>query len=289
MAVSGTSKFLYQELGMERITRVLDVGANPINPAPYSKLLENGGCELFGFEPQKDAYDKLMQEPVTNRTYFNQAVGSGKDKSLYVTLHEGFTSLFKPYRPSLDFLGRFGRSMCIVDEVKLDLVGLDAIDALPLIDLLKIDVQGAEVDIIKTGTRTLADCCAIIVEVRFLRLYENEPMFGDLDVFLRDKGFILHKMLPMKLVMINNSQSSKLRPRRAGSQLIDGDAVYIRDLTHLDDISNDQLKHLAICAACVFESYDLALYAIDQLIARDVVGQNVADRFVDHIPQAIRM
>lgn len=280
--------FLSEELKLSRKTRVLDVGANPLNRPPYADLLDHGQCELFGFEPQKDAFEKLQAEPKENRTYFNVAVGNGGHKTLNVTSYDGFTSLFKPYRPTLRYLGRFVRHMRVVDQIGLDLVRLDDLDQLPLVDLLKIDVQGAEKDIIQSGAQKLQNCVAIILETRFLRLYHHEPMIGEMDVFLRDLGFILHKFIAPKSVMIRTSQDGRLRPRRAGSQLLDGDAVYIRDLSKGADISDDALKHLAMCAASVFESYDLALSLMDTLVARGAVSGTVPERFLAYVPEELK-
>lgn len=46
---------LLAELAPERPTTIVDVGANPINEAPYSGLLQAGGCHVIGFEPQAEA------------------------------------------------------------------------------------------------------------------------------------------------------------------------------------------------------------------------------------------
>lgn len=280
--------FLCDELKLAHVTRVLDVGANPLDRPPYADLLDQGKCQLFGFEPQKEAFDKLQAEPQENRIYFNAAVGSGGRKTLNITSFDGFTSLFEPHRPTLHYLGRYGRHMRVVDRVDLDLVRLDDLDDLPMIDLLKIDVQGAEKDVIKSGSNKLAKCGAIILETRYLRLYRDEPMIGDMDKFLRKQGFILHKFIAPKSVMINNSQSHNLRPRRAASQLIDGDAVYIRDLTRPETVSIDEMKHLALCAACVFDSYDLALSLIDTMAAKGAVSDTLAERFMAYVPAELK-
>ena len=45
-----------------------------------------------------------------------------------------------------------------------------------------------------------------------------------------------------------------------GSQLVDGDVVYIKDITALHSFSDDQLKHLALFADGAFNSIDLVLF-----------------------------
>lgn len=47
-------------LRAERLTAVVDIGANPIDgEPPYKKMLAKRLCTLVGFEPQADALAKL--------------------------------------------------------------------------------------------------------------------------------------------------------------------------------------------------------------------------------------
>jgi hypothetical protein len=65
---------------------------------------------------------------------------------------------------------------------------------LPPPDLLKLDVQGAELQILQGGTRTLGHAKAIIAEVSFVELYEGQSSFSDLCAFLQAHGFTLHAL-----------------------------------------------------------------------------------------------
>ena len=60
----------------------------------------------------------------------------------------------------------------------------------PKIDLLKIDVQGAELDLLLGAKKTLNKKLNILIEIHFLRSYENSPLFCDINSFLSKKGFI---------------------------------------------------------------------------------------------------
>jgi FkbM family methyltransferase len=63
--------------------------------------------------------------------------------------------------------------------------GIDTIDA------IKLDTQGSELDILKGAERALQHCKLIVIEVEFNALYEGQPLFCDVDRFLRDRGFVL--------------------------------------------------------------------------------------------------
>lgn len=56
-------------------------------------------------------------------------------------------------------------------------------------DVLKLDLQGYELEALRGCGDLLGECQAIVVEVSFIRYYENQPLFADIDRFLRDSGF----------------------------------------------------------------------------------------------------
>ena len=59
---------LLAALAPARKTAVVDVGANPINEAPYAALLRMGGCHVTGFEPQADAFAALQKTITPDET-----------------------------------------------------------------------------------------------------------------------------------------------------------------------------------------------------------------------------
>ena len=67
---------LLATLKPERKTRVADIGANPVHVPAYQFLLDQGGCEVIGFEPDPRAFKELQeQKNGSNETYLPFAVG----------------------------------------------------------------------------------------------------------------------------------------------------------------------------------------------------------------------
>lgn len=271
-------RHLLDSVQTERLTRVADIGANPKGRPPYAGLLAMGGCEVWGFEPQAEAYDKLIAAAGPTERYVNSAVGDGSSGTLHITDGDGFTSLLEGNPAAIDFLGHFRKNLDVIDRVELPTRRLDDLE-LPEFDLLKIDIQGGETQVFDHGRQTLGRCVAVISEVAAIPLYKDQPLLGDQMASLAESGFQLHKFLFFKAVKLR-SKATQALDRRFRSQLVDGDAVFVRDLLAFRDHETETLKHLAILADAVFGSFDLAALALEELVRREVVDHAALDAYI---------
>lgn len=73
--------------------------------------------------------------------------------------------------------------------------------------LIKIDVQGAELDVLAGGQMTLASAEIVIMEVSFFRFYEQGPLFGDVVTYMKSKGFVLYDLLGLQYRPIDGALS----------------------------------------------------------------------------------
>ncbi len=267
--------------------KILDVGANPINVPDYQLLIDKELCHVWGFEPNPKAFAELEKAQNDRATYFPKAIGPEGKGTFYAHAYAVLSSLFKIDKASADFLGRERWYEKTVTEMEMDLVTLDSLADLPRVDLLKMDLQGGELSVMQGGRDKLAEAMVVIPEVRFHRMYENEPLWAELDLELRAQNFKLHKFITQKALPVKNSQWRKLDRKSVGAQLLDGDAVYVRNIEDMGVISSHQLKQLAIAATVVFESYDLALHCIDELARRGDIPENTAAQFVNHLPDEV--
>lgn len=272
---------------LARKTRIVDVGANPLDDPPYGPLLRAGGCSVTGFEPQKEAYDSLLKTKGPDETYLPYAVGDGSTKTLHINRSSGMTSVFLPNQPALKAisLARWGK---LVGTEEMQTVAIDADDDFGPFDLMKIDIQGGEVDVFRGAETALKTATAVIVELRYFPLYEGEPMLGGVDTELRRQGFSFHKFLHTSSRTLPNSQRDRLRVLRMRDQAIDGDVVYLRNLAQLPGCDDAQLKHLSITASAVFASHALALHVLDLLVARGAAEAGLPAAYVDALPASLR-
>lgn len=277
------SKFLFQLLNPLRLTEVVDIGANPIDgDPPYKAMLEASLCRVTGFEPQKEALAELLSRKGLYEQYLPYAVGDGGTHTLNICKASGMTSLFEPDSSTLglfDVLAPLGE---VIERIKMKTIRLDDVSEIEHLDFLKIDIQGGELDVFKSGKNKLTNAVTIQTEVSFVTLYKNQPHLGDVDIELRSQGFIPHcfaavKKWPISPCVVNNN------PRQALNQLLEADLVYVRDFSKPDLIGDEQLKHLAMIAHYVYGSFDLTLRCLLLLEQRSAIPENSQKLYLNNL------
>ena len=100
------------------------------------------------------------------------------------------SSIYEPNRQFIDLFPEPERND-IVDTVKLPSETVDRVaqQLNAKFDVIKLDVQGAELDVLKGATNSLAHTLAIDIEVEFCELYKDQPLFDQVFSFLRKSGF----------------------------------------------------------------------------------------------------
>lgn len=170
---------------------LVDVGARGGLPVHWQKLSDR--LDVIGFEPDVDEWRRLVTEEPEKR-FFNTAMSREPGTlPLYCTRYPGLTSVFPPNRALLD---QFPNSELwdVVDQRQVPADTLDnviAANALPPIDVLKIDTQGSELHILEGAINTLESVLCVEVEVEYLSMYVGQPLHSDVDRFLRPFGFVL--------------------------------------------------------------------------------------------------
>lgn len=80
-------------------------------------------------------------------------------------------------------------------EITVDMVRLDDYvqsQGLPLPDLMKLDVEGYELEVLKGAINCMKHCRYIILEVSFLERHIAQPLFHDVAYFMAQNGFLVH-------------------------------------------------------------------------------------------------
>ena len=265
-----------------RITSVVDIGANPIDGTPpYKPMLQKRLCRLIGFEPQLAALAELNSKKSDLETYLPYAVSDGKEHILRVCSTPGMTSLLEPDQNTLGYFPMFSEWGKVVRELAIMTKRLDDIEEVDAVDFLKMDVQGSELSVLQNGKRRLAKAVVVQVEVSFIPIYKDQPVFGEIDLELRGLGLVPHAFAAVNQRMITPMTGDNVYA--ALNQLVEADVVYVRDFTRPDAMDVEQMKHLAIIAHHCYRSYDLAMNCIYHLAKKGAVRQSVVEEYVNLI------
>ena len=271
---------LTEILAPARPTAIVDVGANPIDgDPPYHAMLAAGLCEVMGFEPQTDALARLEKAKGPRERYLPYALADGSARALNVCELPGMTSLLVPDPARLALFNLFPIWGTVKQQIPVTTRKLDDIAEIAHLDFLKMDVQGAEREVLAHGRAKLADTVVIQTEVSFVPLYQGQPVFGEIDLSLRELGFLPHcvtgtKIWPIAPMVVGDT------PNRGIRQLLETDMVYVKDFSRPQNMSAEQWKHLALVAHHCYGSYDLALKAIVTLIEMGAVPDGSNKRYL---------
>lgn len=243
--------------------RIVDVGAMFIGEGQdaYSSLAKVLPCEVIGFEPVAAECERLIAMNIPGRTYLPYIVGDGSSRTFYQCNATMASSLFEPNTALLEKFQQLGDITHVVRTEAVETRRLDDIPETAGVDFLKLDVQGGELMVLQGAETRLKDVLVIHTEVEFIPLYKGQPLFADIDIFVRSHGFALHKLKlfgrTFKPLIANNN------PHAALSQNIWGDAIYVRDFMAFDRLSPEALLKIAVICHENYNSYDLVGVALE--------------------------
>lgn len=237
-----------RHLGDDRIT-LIDVGARAGIHGRWDRL--HPLLSVVGFEP--DAQEcRRLNEALSRLPYAAQFVPCALGEPgratarLYLCRSPGSSSLFEPNFP---FVGDFayGPEMAVVGTAEVPVSTLDEVCAARGIapDCLKIDVQGAELDVLRGATNALRRSKFVELEVEFNPQYRDQPLFADVDAFLRQEGY---RLLALRRTHWRRTCDDRSLRSAAGGQLIHGDAIYYSRRVVEGDAATTLVDVVKLCA-----------------------------------------
>ena len=285
----------------------MSIKTNKINPLPrFTEHIVSTGLlasaplivvdagSRGGFESQWDVYKNFIRligfEPdIKECKRLNASVGalSGfhhhhhhypralhKDEGehpFFIAQHKPASSFYRPYSRFLDRLPeRVNRA--VKEERTLETVDLDSfLDRIDMrnVDFIKLDTEGAEYDILLGAHKTLSESVfGISLEMMFNRQRIGEPLFSEIDLFLRRQGFALYD-LPVfrcaRTVLSPHMFSDNAGPTDHG-QVAWTQAIYFRDAVDdllFGEINQDWDDLRVLKLASVMELFNLEDCAIE--------------------------
>jgi FkbM family methyltransferase len=186
---------------------------------------------LYGFDPDIEECKRLTaiyQDHPVELVPLGLASTPGV-KKLYVTDEPACSSLLQPdpglteQYPSL-FCAKHVGNMDVKTTV-LDRWAKE--NAIGIVDYIKLDTQGTELDILHGGIKTLSNVRCLEIEVEFNPIYLGQPLFSDIDIFMRNHGFML-----WKLANLCHYSRAEISANSIGEDIVCYDTTVVRHPTY---------------------------------------------------------
>jgi FkbM family methyltransferase len=268
---------------MENISYILDSPFRRLFSQIHLKALDIGARDGFttdllpvapvvdaiGFEPDREECQRLNHaaehesHPWRSLQYIPVALGSKQEtQKLHIYRRRGCTSLLSA---DTSIAASYSRGEYYIEDATLEVKTISIDEAAEAYDFtdaayIKIDIQGAELEVFKAAPALLDRLMAVRTEISFVPIYKNQPLMSDVTSYLRSFGFV-----PMRFVEMHHwrrDTRTKLPKLDNGplpysqGQLVHGDILYMRNPEQIPD--DRQMLLEAGLLALAYEHLDYA-------------------------------
>lgn len=169
---------------------LIDIGANKGQFSLAYRYM-NDEAMILAFEPLSSASARYLSIFGHDKNAILHKIALSTKKAqaeFFVTDRQDSSSLFRPGEGELQAFGVRGEKTIEVPVDRLDSVVDFEKLAHPI--AMKIDVQGAELEVLK-GCDVLDQIDFIYVELSFVSLYDGQPLYYEVADYLHHNGFVL--------------------------------------------------------------------------------------------------
>jgi FkbM family methyltransferase len=248
---------------------LVDIGSSG-GIAPAWEAVKN--LTVVEFEPDERAPLRPLRSDVKRVVLRTPLWERAGEMDFHLTAKQQGSSLFRPNQeifdryPSPERVAIQRTTTIEVDtlENQLNQAGIDRVD------FIKLDAQGAELNILRGSEDLLTrSVVGLEIEVEFLPLYHGQPLFGDVDEYVRSLGFELFELRPTQWKYAEGAAT------KSRGQLAFADALYFRTFDSLDWNDADAARKLLafIRIAEFHDRPDFAAHLIAQGKRADLIRQ----------------
>lgn len=287
------TKVILQAQSGNRI-KILDIGARGGLQQPWKNL----SPELIStvlVEPDPMEASRLAEVYKDKKGNVSEVIpmalwSSNRNLTLNINRSKGTSSVFEPNRK---FLALFSdpERFETMGTLEIEAVSIDYLvnnKRLTSVDFAKIDVQGAELEILKGGLSFFKkNLIGLEVEVEFSRMYLKQPLFSNIDQYVQEE-------LGLALWDLRGTYwKYKTTPYLGGGhkgQLVFGDVLYLRPIGGVielcKELERSDAKHKVLSlllSALAYGYYDYAYKVLEQKTLREIVGVKESKKIMDLI------
>jgi FkbM family methyltransferase len=193
-------KKIEDKIDLENIDHVLDIGSrDACQTLELSDWFPNSKIHCFEPVPETAQWCKNNIKDRKNINFYEKAIGPTDG---YIKFHKvvngniGASSLYKANNNHY-----YGKSY-VQQEIQVECIRGDSFlknNSIDKIDLIWMDVQGAEMEVLKSFGEHLQNIKAIHSEVGLDKIYQNSTVKNELIQFMEENGFFVECCLTNNL------------------------------------------------------------------------------------------
>ncbi|WP_259679000.1 FkbM family methyltransferase [Microcystis ichthyoblabe FBCC-A1114] len=170
-----------------------DIGANAGNWTYVLSQMSPTLEHVVFFEPQSQYQEKLqsLSLPGVSKVIYHCGLGEREDK-LLIKGGTSSASFLDPEKQNKYFPNSISQNQQDQEEVEIRI--LDAIyasDDLPIPDVIKLDVQGFELEVLKGSINLLKKSKYLVIELSFRQFYRDQPYLWEIIKLLEENKYIM--------------------------------------------------------------------------------------------------
>jgi FkbM family methyltransferase len=191
---------------------IVDVGGSEgLTATMFAGNLKNN--KVYVFEPIKQNYLKILEKSkrFSNIVPVNKALGNESGKTtINIASRVSSSSIFSlNSNPESEIFSEILKKVS-AEEIIISRLESE-IPSDEKISILKIDVQGYELEVLKGAGNRISETAFVILEMNNHEGYKGSPKYFELDAYLRNAGLILIDIFPST---------------HDNSKLVEWDAIY---------------------------------------------------------------
>ncbi len=237
---------------------VADVGSSGGSPDELNEIFNQ--CNFMCFDPDSRSF--TPKEKNISISPFG-LFSSNTKKILYLTKWQEASSVYPPNKKFLDnFLSSDDHITIKKEEIHLKT--LDEVALKKKFDFLKVDAEGADLEVIKGGKDSLSECLAIKIEIQFKERNIGSPLFGQINSYL-NSHYYLSSIKPFLWL------KTKDHYLNSHPELVCGDAIFLRSYESFLEIFNKKdnynkksFLYKYISLSVLFGAHDSIVYFLNK-------------------------
>lgn len=244
---------------------------------------------IVAFEVDAEECARLNEGNDRRVRYLPHALGHDiGPRTLYVANHSPSSSFHKP-NPAYHARYLDRSNLETLREITVQTTTLPvalAANGIPTPDFIKIDVEGAELEILQGAAEVMRspDMLGLVTEVRFTSASSGCPLFWEMERYAREVGLELYDLdtyrhskraLPYPyLYDFRDSADQPIAGCSIQGQILWGDALYLRDYAGHSAAAPQRRKLVAL--ACLYEIFGLNDCAAELLLQHRATFEEIA-------------